>query len=437
MERQRTIQESAVLEGLGLHTGQKVKVELLPAPPNAGIIFIRKDIAPEVMIKADYYSMLDPVKFPRRTSIAHQGVCVHTVEHLMAALNFLGIDNLYINIWGEEVPGMDGSAKLFVESLRNAKIVEQEPSRQYVTVKEPLWVEEGNSSLVIFPAPYMRVSYTLQYNNPLINTEYVDLTLNGTCDESIYQARTFCLQEEVQPLLDMGLGKGSTYENTLVISEKEIVKNKIRVTNEFVKHKVMDLLGDLYLAGPIKGHIIAIKSGHNLNIRLVKKIKEYQKKASSGGIGSIAGYVATEKELSIGEIMKVLPHRYPFLLIDRIISMEPGKRAIGIKNVTVNDYFFQGHFPQRPVMPGVLIIEAMAQVGGVLMLANEENKGKLAYFMAADDVKFRKTVEPGDQLVIEVNCGRIKSKTGTVYTKAFVDNKAVAEATLMFALVDS
>lgn len=437
MDRQKTIKKSAVLEGAGLHTGQQVKVELLPAPPNAGIIFIRKDITPEVMIKADYYSMLDPQKFPRRTSIAHQGVCVHTIEHLMAALNFLGIDNLYINIWGEEVPGMDGSAKLFVESLRDAEIVEQEPSRQYVAVRAPLWVEEGNTSLAIFPYPYMRVSYTLQYNNSLINTEYIDLMLNGTTDESIYQARTFCLQEEVQPLLDMGLGKGSTYENTLVISEKEIIKNQTRVSDEFVKHKVMDLLGDLYLAGPIKGHVIAIKSGHHLNIRLVKKIKEQQQKAAHGGVGSISGFVATEKELSIEDIMNVLPHRYPFLLIDRIISMEPNKKAVGIKNVTVNDYFFQGHFPQRPVMPGVLIIEAMAQVGGVLMLANEINKGKLAYFMAADKVKFRKTVEPGDQLVIEVNCGRIKSKTGTVYTKAFVDNKPVAEATLMFALVDS
>jgi UDP-3-O-[3-hydroxymyristoyl] N-acetylglucosamine deacetylase / 3-hydroxyacyl-[acyl-carrier-protein] dehydratase len=435
VEKQRTIKKSAQLEGVGLHTGQKVKVELLPAPPNTGVMFIRKDASPEVMIKADYSSILDPSQSPRRTSLSQQGVCVYTIEHLMAALNVLKIDNLCVHIWGEEVPGMDGSAKAFVEALKNSEIVEQEPSRKYMTVKDALWVNEGASSLAIFPYPELRVSYTLQYNNSVIDTEYVDLCLNGNVDESIYQARTFCLEEEVKPLQDMGLGKGSSYDNTLVISDKEIINNKTRVSDEFVKHKVMDLLGDLYLTGPIKGHVIAIKSGHSLNIKLVKKIKEYIDKNSSAGVGSTSGYIPSGQDLSIEQIMKILPHRYPFLLVDRIIHLEIGKKAVGIKNVTLNDYFFQGHFPDRPVMPGVLIVEAMAQVGGVLMLADEVNKGKFAYFMAADKVKFRKTVTPGDQLVIEVIPGRIKSRNGTVYTKAFVNNKVVSEATLMFALV--
>ncbi len=437
MKKQVTIADKVVLEGVGLHTGEETKLEFLPAPPNSGIFFLRKDLPDQVMIKADYYNVVEPHIFPRRTSIGMGGVYVHTIEHLMAALSILGIDNLQINIWGEEVPGMDGSAKAFVEALESVGKVEQDAYKRYLTIKEPLWIEEDNSSLTILPSADFRISYTLKYNNPLINTGYIDLVLDGSLKDDLYQARTFCLEEEVKSLLDMGLGKGSNYENTLVVAKDRIIDNGLRIEDEFVKHKVLDLLGDLYLAGPLKGHIIAIKSGHALNIKLVKKIKEYQRKATSGGVTSFSGYLPASRELSVEEIMKILPHRYPFLLIDRILYLDPGKKAVGIKNVTINDYFFKGHFPNRPVMPGVLIIEAMAQVGGVLMLASEENRGKLAYFMAANGVKFRRTVEPGDQLVIEVVVGKIKSKTGTVYTKAFVDNKLTAEAELMFALVES
>ncbi|HDN86296.1 MAG: 3-hydroxyacyl-[acyl-carrier-protein] dehydratase FabZ [Candidatus Omnitrophota bacterium] len=437
MKKQVTIAGKVVLEGVGLHTGKEAKLEFLPAPPNSGIFFLRKDLPDQVMIKADYYNVVEPHKFPRRTSVGMEGVYVHTIEHLMAALSILGIDNLQINIWGEEIPGMDGSAKAFVEALESVGRVEQEAYKRYITIREPLWIEEDNSSLTVLPSTDFRISYTLKYNNPLINTRYIDLILDGSLKGDIYKARTFCLEEEVKSLLEMGLGKGSNYENTLVVAKDRIIDNELRIEDEFVKHKVLDLLGDLYLAGPLKGHIIAIKSGHTLNIKLVKKIKEYQRKATSGGVSSFSSYLPASRELSVEEIMKILPHRYPFLLIDRILYLDPGKRAVGIKNITINDYFFKGHFPNRPVMPGVLIIEAMAQVGGVLMLASEENRGKLAYFMAANGVKFRRTVEPGDQLVIEVVAGKIKSKTGIVYTKAFVDNKLTAEAELMFTLVES
>jgi UDP-3-O-[3-hydroxymyristoyl] N-acetylglucosamine deacetylase/3-hydroxyacyl-[acyl-carrier-protein] dehydratase len=215
------------------------------------------------------------------------------------------------------------------------------------------------------------------------------------------------------------------------------VDNELRSPDEFVKHKVLDLIGDLYLAGPIKGYIVALRSGHSLNIKLLEKLRRYKEKMTSSGVSSVTRYVPEGTELNSEEIMKILPHRYPFLLVDRITYLDKGKKAIGIKNVTMNEQFFQGHFPGNPVMPGVLIIEAMAQVGGVLMLACEENAGKLAYFMAANHVKFRKTVEPGDQLMIEVVAGKVKSKTGTVYAKTFVNDKVVAEAELMFALVKS
>jgi len=232
------------------------------------------------------------------------------------------------------------------------------------------------------------------------------------------------------------MGKGANYENTLVVSKDGIIKNTLRFEDEFIRHKMLDLIGDLALLGmPMKGHVIALKSGHTMNLRLAQKMKDQLDKQYVAAIKA-AECSPREGQVDISTIMKILPHRYPFLLVDRVISVEEGRRAVGIKNVTINDYFFEGHFPGRPVMPGVLIVEAMAQVGGVLMLSPAENRGKLAFFMAANNVKFRKPVIPGDQLRIEVVVGKLRSKTGQVTTQAFVDGEMVAEADLMFALVE-
>ncbi|MBU2043966.1 MAG: UDP-3-O-acyl-N-acetylglucosamine deacetylase [Candidatus Omnitrophica bacterium] len=437
MDNQRTLSGKVALEGIGLHTGIKAKLEMLPAPPDSGITFLRQDIDSTALIKVSPYSVLNPDKFPRRTSVGTTSVYVHTVEHLMAAFHLLGIDNVQVNIWGEEVPGLDGSAKDFIEALQKVGLNQQDALRDRLLVKEPLWVEEGSSSIVVLPYNSCRISYVLSYDNPLIGSGYVDIVLNGELKNDLYTARTFCLENEVKSLLDMGLGKGANHKNTLVVSEKGVVDNKTRIPDEFAKHKILDLIGDLYLAGPIQGHIIAIRGGHSLNIKLIDKLRRYREKTKSAGVSSQTAYVPKGTELNIEEIMKILPHRYPFLLVDRITYLDKGKKAVGIKSVTMNEYFFQGHFPGRPVMPGVLIVEAMAQVGGVLMLACPEHSGKLAYFMAANHIKFRKTVVPGDQLVIEVTVGKVRSKTGLVYTKAFVDNKVVAEAELMFALVET
>ncbi|MBD3246513.1 MAG: UDP-3-O-[3-hydroxymyristoyl] N-acetylglucosamine deacetylase [Candidatus Omnitrophica bacterium] len=434
MDKQRTVSQPIHCEGVGLHTGEKSRLEIVPSAPNAGITFSRRDIA-SGLIKADFYSVLDTTKFPRRTSIGTQDSYIHTIEHLMAAFHILHIDNAHVNIWGEEVPGLDGSAKGFVDRITEAGTGEQSAPRNYLTLREPLWVEDGESRIMLFPHNGLRISYALKYDNPLIGAGYVDVDLTRPLPDNFYEARTFCLEEEVQPLLDMGLGKGSNYENTLVVSNKGIKNNRIRLDDEFIKHKLLDLVGDLYLAGPIKAHIFAVRSGHKLNIKLLEKLRKYKEKVISGGVGSQTGFIPEGNELKAEEIMKILPHRYPFLLVDRISYLDRGKRAVGIKCVTMNEYFFQGHFPGRPVMPGVLMIEAMAQVGGVLMLACEEHKGKLAFFMAADKVKFRKTVEPGDCLTIEVVAGKVKKKTGTVHAKTYVQNKVVAEAELMFALV--
>jgi UDP-3-O-[3-hydroxymyristoyl] N-acetylglucosamine deacetylase/3-hydroxyacyl-[acyl-carrier-protein] dehydratase len=437
MDKQRTIQKPLSLSGVGLHTANKVNITFKPADVDSGINFIRTDLPGRPVIKATVDYLLSLSRSPRRSSIGKDGVEIQTIEHLLAALSGLEIDNLYIEIDNDEVPGLDGSSLNFFEKLDEARIVEQEKERHYFSIKEPIFVEEDGSSIVALPSSDFRISYTLDYRHPALKTELLEINITPEIfEKEIVSARTFCLENEANELQSQGMGKGANYENTLVVGKSGVIKNKLRYEDEFVRHKVLDLLGDLYLIGsPIKGHIIALKSGHSLNLKLATRINQQRKRYSLGGIG--AGYhLQQDTELDTLTIMKILPHREPFLFVDRIIHLEQGKHATGIKNVSINDYFFKGHFPGKPVMPGVLIVEAMAQVGGVMMLAPEENRGKLAFFMAANNIKFRKTVVPGDQLVLDVEAGKIKSKTGQVHGKALVDGKVVAEADLMFVLVE-
>ncbi len=437
MEKQHTIAREFTLKGAGLHTSSKVNMLFKPAAIDTGINFVRVDLDSRPVIKASIDYLLSPELRHRRTSVGQNGACVHTIEHLMAALMGLGIDNLYIEIDNEELPALDGSSLNFVEALTQSGLKEQEKERLCFTLKEPIFAEEDGSMIVVVPSPDFKVSYTLNYNHPLLKAQYLTLGINGEVFKNeLAGARTFCLEEEANSLQHQGLGLGANYENTLVVGKDGVIKNKLRFDDEFVRHKILDLLGDLYILGePIKGHVIALRSGHSLNLKVVKKIQQQRDRYSLGGIG--AGSHTDKEELDTNEIMKILPHRPPFLFIDKIVYLEKGKRATGIKNLSLDDYFFKGHFPGRPVMPGVLIIEAMAQVGGVMMLAPQENRGKLAFFMALDNVKFRKTVLPGDQLVLEVAAGKIKAKTGQVHARALVDGKIVAEADLMFALVES
>jgi len=439
VDKQKTIAKAISLESVGLHTGNKSKIILKPAPANSGINFIRVDLANNVIIRPIVENVLDLARSPRRTSIGFEGTEIHTIEHLMATLFSLGVDNLYIELNNNELPGLDGSAKEFVEAIERVGIKELDAEKDPFALKEAIFIEDGDSLIAAIPSNELRISYTLDYQHPHLKSQFFDMVINAdTFKEHIANARTFCLEEEANVLKEHGLGNGADYSNTIVVGENGVIKNKLRFEDEFVRHKVLDLIGDLSLIGvPLKARIIALKSGHNLNAKLLKRIRQQQTRQIASGVGSSEEFVINEGEiLDVEAIMRILPHRQPFLFVDRVVNMEPGKRAVGIKNVTMNDYFFQGHFPKRPVMPGVLIIEALAQVGGVLMLSPKENRGKLAFFMAVDNAKFRKPVVPGDQLMLEVVVGKIRSKTGQVITKAYVDGKIVAEADLMFALVD-
>ncbi|MFH0791088.1 MAG: bifunctional UDP-3-O-[3-hydroxymyristoyl] N-acetylglucosamine deacetylase/3-hydroxyacyl-ACP dehydratase [Candidatus Omnitrophota bacterium] len=437
MDKQRTIEKEVSLAGIGLHTANKVNITFKPAEVDTGINFIRVDLSTRPVIKASIDNLISKSRSLRRTSIGKDNIEVHTIEHLMSALLGLGIDNINIEIDSSEVPGLDGSSLNFLEALVKAGIKQQDKDRRYFVIKEPVIVEEDSCYIMVVPSAEFRVSYTLKYDNSFIGAEFMEINLTPeSYKNEIACARTFCLEEEAQELQRHGIGMGADYDNTLVVGKQGVIKNKLRYDNEFVRHKILDLLGDLYLlAYPIKGSIIAIKSGHSLNLRLAEKIHQQKQRYTLGGIDTNFDTIEGEM-LDAQTIMKILPHRDPFLFVDRILSLEKGKHAIGLKNVTINDYFFKGHFPGKPVMPGVLIIEAMAQVGGIMMLYPEDNRGKLAYFLAINNVKFRKTVIPGDQLIFDVTAGKIKSKTGIVHGKAFVDGKVVAEADLMFALVE-
>lgn len=438
MDNQRTIEREISLKGIGLHTANKVNITFKPADIDTGINFIRTDLPYRPQIKVSLDSLLSQSRSPRRTSVGNGTVEIQTIEHLMAALAGLHIDNIKIEIDNDEVPGLDGSSLNFLETLTEAGIKEQQKNRQYYVIKEQIFVEEDGAFIMAVPSSEYKISYTLSYNHPMLKAQFLEINIHSdTFKKELAAARTFCLEDEAQELQHQGLGRGANYDNTLVVGKSGVIKNKLRYEDEFIRHKILDLIGDLYLLGqPIKGHIIAVRSGHSLNLKLLRKIEQQRQRYSLGGIG--IDYRPQEaEELDAELIMKILPHRQPFLFVDKIIFLDKGKRAVGIKNVTINDYFFKGHFPGKPVMPGVLIVEAMAQVGGVMMLSPQENRGKIAYFMSIDKAKFRKPVVPGDQLILEVQAGKIKSRTGQVHGRALVDGKVVAEADLMFALVEA
>ncbi|HEX6883126.1 MAG TPA: UDP-3-O-acyl-N-acetylglucosamine deacetylase [Planctomycetota bacterium] len=425
---QRTLSSPLEFSGRGLHTGENVHVRVLPAGEDAGIEFVRTDLPDALPIPAHvrYYSNKD-----RRTHLERGGHGVETVEHLLAVCNGLKVDNLRVEMSGAEMPGLDGSAKVLVDLFRQAGIVEQGAPARVFRLEEPLFVRDGAATLVALPAerPGLTVQYIASFADPEVDggSYHVELSPEAFTRE-IAPARTFCLASEVELLRSAGLGKGATRENTVVLGDPETV---LRMPGEPVRHKLLDLLGDLQLLGAeLHAHLIATRSGHRTNAELVRRLLELLEAQEVGGT------VRRDTGLDVREVMRMLPHRYPFLLIDRVIEIDGFQRAVGLKNVSINEPFFPGHFPGKPLMPGVLQLEAMAQLAGVLLLRKLEHTGKLAVLWSIDKVKLRAPVEPGDQLRIEVETQRMKGETAQVRGVGTVGGKLVCEATLTFTMVE-
>ncbi|MBI1379517.1 MAG: UDP-3-O-[3-hydroxymyristoyl] N-acetylglucosamine deacetylase [Planctomycetaceae bacterium] len=426
---QRTLRTAVEFSGVGLHSGELIKGRVLPASVGAGVEFVRTDLtdAPPIPAHVTYRVAKD-----RRTRLERGAASVDTVEHLLAACTGLGIDNLTVELSGQELPGMDGSAREFVELFKRAGVVEQRSQARVFRLDRPLFVREGDATLVALPSEKacLTLQYVASFSEPGVSNGTLQVDVSAeSFERDIASARTFCMASEVAALEKLGLGKGATRENTLVLGDPE---TQFRFPDEPVRHKMLDLLGDLHLLGAeLHAHVIATRSGHALNAELVRQILDAMRTNETGGLAR------RESGLDVREIMRMLPHRYPFLLIDRVIEMDGYQRAVGIKNVSINEPFFGGHFPDAPLMPGVLQLEAMAQLAGVLLLRKMENTGRLAVLWAIDKVKLRAPVVPGDQLRIEVETLRMKDQMAQVRGQGTVAGRSVCEAVLTFTLVDA
>jgi UDP-3-O-[3-hydroxymyristoyl] N-acetylglucosamine deacetylase / 3-hydroxyacyl-[acyl-carrier-protein] dehydratase len=436
-KNQRTIASEISFSGVGLHGGEQATLVFKPAPIGSGIRFVRTDLAERPEIRVDVANTSESNQ-SRRTVLRQGDVTISTVEHVLAAVHGLGIDNITIEINTSEPAEPDGSSAPYVDILRRAGVVEQAEGKQYIEVKSPIGFSENGIEMMALPYDGLKITFTVHYDHPFVGTQYASFDISeDVFAREIAPARTFSLLREVEDLKKLGLIKGGSLENSIVIGDDGLVnKEPLRFPNELVRHKILDLLGDLCLLGaPVRAHIVSLRSGHTTNVRLVRMIKSQFGDQLKSRVGRRIREVPSS--LSIEEIEEIMPHRYPFLLVDRILSLEEGKRVVGIKNVTINEPFFAGHFPGHPIMPAVLIIEAMAQVGGVLLLSMVENpKTKLVYFMAIDKAKFRKPVFPGDQVRFELEMVKLKMNTCKMSGKAYVANDLVAEAELLSILVD-
>ncbi|MEQ1631199.1 MAG: UDP-3-O-acyl-N-acetylglucosamine deacetylase [Planctomycetota bacterium] len=432
---QRTLKNPVEYRGVGLHSGKEITLRVRPAEAGNGVSFIRTDLEDQPEVRAHGPNMKAR---QRRTCIQDGRAEVYTCEHLLASLYALGIDNAVVEINGEEVPGLDGAATEFLQGLKQSGAVELRAPRQSYSVKQPIYVREGNASIVALPGSgKLSCEYHLDYpakNGSLKATRQIvgfELSTENF-EREIAPARTFVFEHEVEALRAAGLGLGANSQNTLVVGPAGVRDNTLRWDDELARHKILDLIGDLANVGvDLDAHVIATRSGHNLNMLLVQRLLQEMEREQE------QGDAPRESGLDIREILNLLPHRYPFLLIDRVIELDGFRRAVAIKNVTINEPFFQGHWPEQPIMPGVLQLEAMAQLSGVLLLRKLENTGKLAVLWSIDKVKLRGAVVPGDQLRIEVETIRAKPQVGHVRARCKVAGKLVAEAELKFTLVDA
>ncbi len=435
IRQQRTIAKEFVIEGLGLHTGNTVKMRVKPAPAGSGIKFVRVDLNPVVEIPANVTSIAADATSYRNTTISTGPAEIHTVEHVLATCYGLGIDNLTIEIDANEPPEpANGTYASYVRAFEQAGSVSQGAPADIMTIDRAVTLKENGIEINAVPADDFRVSFTIQYDNPQIGTQYASFTVSpDVFEKEIAPARTFVMVEDVERLRSMGLIKGGNLGNAIVFTREGVMNDEqLRFPDECVRHKILDLIGDLSLLGaPIKGHVHAVRSGHAANVRFVKKLWDLHQGRKRVGNALESGV------WDINLIQEIMPHRYPFLLVDRIIEMEDRKRVVGIKNVTINEPFFIGHFPGHPIMPAVLIIEAMAQTGGVMLLNTVDDPKKyLVYFTRVDKAKFRRPVLPGDQLRFELEMKSLRRGLCTMQGYAYVDGKLAAEAELSSVIVE-
>lgn len=443
--QQRTISREISLDGPGLFSGEPATLTFAPAEKDQGITFVREQDSHVTTIAA---SIQNVIKRPRRTCLRNGTLHVETVEHCLAALSGLGINNAVVKLSGGmsgEIPGGDGSSKIFVDAISEAGITEQDAPVLPLIIRKPVQVTMGDATLAALPGPTdcLEIIYDFEAAAPLgrqtISFHLHNGNGNGNgkaaSDDFATQlapARTFVFEHEAAELRSRGLGRHLSPRDLLVISPSGPIDNSFRFPDECARHKVLDLIGDLYLIGrPIYGRLVAHKSGHALNHLMARKLLQQHRSET------LQSMVSREAALDIRRIQRILPHRYPMLLVDRVVELEGDQRAVGIKNVTFNDVFFQGHYPGTPIMPGVLIVEALAQLGGILLSQKLEHTGKLAVLLSMDKVKMRHPVVPGDQLILEAVAVRVKSRTGHVRCKAYVQDKMAAEADIKFMLVDA
>jgi len=436
--KQRTLAREVSIQGNALHTGENVTLTLKPAPAGSGIVFRRIDLggSPEIKPRVDLVTDL-----VRATTIQSGHAKIHTVEHVLSALHGCGIDNVVVEMNASEPPILDGSARPFVNLILQGEPVEQESDREYFELDAPVSVTRGNSSIIALPCEQLKISCT-SADDRGIHTQHLSLTV----DPDVYMtqiaaARTFTVYEDIEELLKLGKIKGGSLDCAVVIrGDKIISKEPLRFADEFVRHKILDLVGDIMLLGlPLKAHLVATRPGHAINAELTKLLLarlEERKKGPKKKPRPTA-VLPTETSLDIRRILDTIPHRYPFVMLDRVIEFIGNDELVAIKNVSFNEPYFLGHFPANPVMPGVLQLEAMAQAAGIVMLRRTGNSGKTAFFMSADKVKFRRPVRPGDQLVINAKITKARGdKLAAAECNCTVGGQVVSSAELMFAVVE-
>ncbi len=423
---QQTIATEGSLDGVGLHTGQTARLRFLPADAHAGVRFRRVDLdgQPELPAQLEHVASTD-----RGTTLGAGDARVHTVEHLLAAVAASQIDNLTIEIDGPEVPILDGSFQPFYDILAGAGTRTQGVPARMIRLNAPVSAgATGSPSYTAVPGDSFRVSTTIEFDHPLIRRQFGSFDVSpDTFGSELSAARTFGFMNEAEALRSRGLARGVTLENAIVLNDSGLEQGTLRWPDEFVRHKAGDIVGDLaLLGGRLQAHVIADRPSHAGNLELARAIAE-----------SVRRSPAVQGIVDINRIMQHLPHRYPMLLVDRIIEYEPQKRIVGIKNVTINEPFFQGHYPGHPVMPGVLIIESMAQVGGLLMMGSiEDIEEKVVYFMSLDNVKWRRPITPGDQIRFELELLSMRRHVCKMRGEGYVDGKLAVEAEMMARIVD-